>query len=57
MPVLSEVGVSAVDPAATVREAQAGSAAAFERLYREHSARVYALCLRLAADPVQAEAA
>ncbi|MBW3627849.1 MAG: sigma-70 family RNA polymerase sigma factor [Gemmatimonadetes bacterium] len=55
MPVLSEVGVSTVDPGATVREAQAGSAPAFERLYREHSARIYALCLRLAADPVQAE--
>jgi RNA polymerase sigma-70 factor, ECF subfamily len=55
MPVLSEVGVSTVDPVATVREAQAGSATAFERLYREHSPRVYALCLRLAADPAQAE--
>jgi RNA polymerase sigma-70 factor (ECF subfamily) len=55
MPVLSEVAVSTVDPATTVREAQAGSVPAFERLYREHSPRVYALCLRLAADRVQAE--
>jgi RNA polymerase sigma-70 factor, ECF subfamily len=55
MPVLSEVVVSTVDPAATVREAQAGSVPAFERLYREHAPRVYALCLRLAADRVQAE--
>jgi RNA polymerase sigma-70 factor (ECF subfamily) len=56
MPVLSEVvGVSTVDPATTVRDAQGGSVPAFERLYREHCGRIYALCLRLAADPVQAE--
>jgi RNA polymerase sigma-70 factor, ECF subfamily len=55
MQALSEVDVTTVDPAATVREAQAGSVPAFERLYREHSARVYALCLRLAGDAVQAE--
>ena len=55
MPALSEVEVSTLDPGATVREAQGGSVPAFERLYREHSPRVYALCLRLAADPVQAE--
>ena len=30
-----------------VRRAQAGDSSAFESLYREHSARVYALCLRL----------
>jgi RNA polymerase sigma-70 factor (ECF subfamily) len=30
-----------------VRRAQAGESAAFEALYREHSPRVYALCLRL----------
>jgi hypothetical protein len=29
-----------------VREAQAGSADAFERLYRKHGRRVYAVCLR-----------
>ena len=44
-----------VDLSAVVREAQAGSVAAFERLYRDQSARIYALCLRLSADPVQAE--
>lgn len=31
-----------------VRRAQAGDVDAFEVIYREHSARVYALCLRLA---------
>ena len=30
-----------------VRRAQAGDGSAFESLYREHSPRVYALCLRL----------
>ena len=38
------------DKAATldcVRRAQAGDVAAFETLYREHSGRVFALCLRL----------
>lgn len=30
-----------------VRRAQSGDSAAFEMLYREHSPRVYALCLRL----------
>ena len=40
------------DKAATldfVRRAQAGDVAAFETLYREHSGRVFALCLRLRA--------
>lgn len=39
----------------TVLEAQAGSVPAFERLYRENADRVYALCLRLSADPGRAE--
>jgi RNA polymerase sigma factor (sigma-70 family) len=30
-----------------IRRAQAGDSAAFEQMYREHSPRVYALCLRL----------
>ena len=36
------------------RRAQAGDEAAFEALYREHVGRVYAVCLRLTADPVLA---
>lgn len=32
-----------------------GDLASFERLYRRHHARVYAVCLRLHADPGQAE--
>lgn len=39
----------------TIRLAQQGDAVAFEHIYRRHSRRVYALCLRLARDPVEAE--
>ncbi len=38
-----------------VREAQGGDADAFERLYRKHGRRVYALCLRMVSDPGRAE--
>ena len=38
-----------------VRRAQQGDQAAFQALYGEHVGRVYALCLRLTADPAQAE--
>jgi RNA polymerase sigma-70 factor (ECF subfamily) len=38
-----------------VRAAQRGNVAAFERLYRAHAGRVYALCLRLTADGPRAE--
>jgi RNA polymerase sigma-70 factor, ECF subfamily len=35
--------------------ASPGDEAAFERLYRAHVGRVYALCLRMSGDPVHAE--
>ncbi len=38
-----------------VREAQAGNDDAFERLYRKHGRRIYALCLRMVSDPDRAE--
>jgi RNA polymerase sigma-70 factor, ECF subfamily len=38
-----------------VRLAQRGDPAAFERLYRLHSRRVYALCMRMVTNPVEAE--
>jgi RNA polymerase sigma-70 factor (ECF subfamily) len=38
-----------------VSRAQAGEQAAFEELYRAHSGRVYALCLRMTADTGRAE--
>jgi RNA polymerase sigma-70 factor (ECF subfamily) len=37
-----------------VDRARRGDVDAFEQLYRAHAGRVYALCLRLAADPVVA---
>jgi len=38
-----------------IRLAQRGDAAAFETIYQLHSRRVYALCLRMIGDPVEAE--
>jgi RNA polymerase sigma-70 factor, ECF subfamily len=38
-----------------VRLAQQGDAVAFEEIYRLHSRRVYALCLRMVGDATQAE--
>ena len=39
----------------TIRMAQRGDATAFEFIYRLHCRRVYALCLRIARDPNEAE--
>jgi RNA polymerase sigma-70 factor, ECF subfamily len=41
--------------AEVIRLAQRGDAGAFERLYRLHSARVYALCMRMLRNPDEAE--
>ena len=38
-----------------VARAQGGDVTAFENLYRSHVGRVYALCLRMVADPTRAE--
>jgi RNA polymerase sigma-70 factor (ECF subfamily) len=38
-----------------IRQAQNGDAAAFECLYRSHSGRVYALCLRMIGNTAEAE--
>jgi RNA polymerase sigma-70 factor, ECF subfamily len=40
---------------ALIERARRGEVRAFERLYREHSPRVYGLCLRLTRDHAQAE--
>jgi RNA polymerase sigma-70 factor, ECF subfamily len=40
---------------ALIARARNGESRAFERLYREHSGRVYGLCLRLTRDVAQAE--
>jgi RNA polymerase sigma-70 factor (ECF subfamily) len=39
----------------TIRRAQRGDPAAFELLYRKHSRRVYALCLRMSGNVSEAE--
>ena len=39
----------------TVERAKRGDVAAFETLYRRHVGRVYALCMRAAADPSRAQ--
>lgn len=44
--------MSAID---LVSRAQSGDATAFESLYRQHSRRIFALCLRMVADPDRAE--
>jgi RNA polymerase sigma-70 factor, ECF subfamily len=41
--------------AEVVKQAQQGDAAAFEQIYRLHSRRVYALCLRMAGNSTDAE--
>jgi RNA polymerase sigma-70 factor (ECF subfamily) len=43
------------DENSLVRKAQAGEAAAFERLYEMHVRRMYALCLRMVTDHRRAE--
>lgn len=44
-----------LNDADAVRLAQKGDAAAFERVYRLHSRRVYSLCVRMVKDPAEAE--
>lgn len=46
---------SELTEADAIRHAQQGDAAAFERLYRMHSRRVYSLCLRMVRNTAEAE--
>lgn len=39
----------------TIRLAQLGDPSAFETIYQQYASRVYALCLRMLRDPVEAE--
>jgi hypothetical protein len=41
--------------AETIRRAQEGDATAFERIYRLHSRRIYALSLHIVRNPTEAE--
>lgn len=48
-------GLSPADERAAVDRARSGDVAAFERLYRAHAPRVYALCLRLSGSASAAD--
>jgi RNA polymerase sigma-70 factor, ECF subfamily len=53
---LAQVEDSPIDwEGALVDRARAGDTRAFERLYREHTGRVYGLCLRMTREPHTAE--
>ena len=45
----------AADESALIRGLQRGDRSCFERLYRQHTGRVYATCLRLTRKPGEAE--
>jgi len=48
-------GTAGVGEAEAILRAQSGDEAAFEFLYRMHSRRVYALCMRMTSNPVEAQ--
>ncbi len=54
MTVTAEPGQAASD-VELARAAAAGDPVAFEKLYEQHSRRVYSLCLRMVGNPAQAE--
>jgi RNA polymerase sigma-70 factor (ECF subfamily) len=54
-PTISDTGKNNSTEAEVIKRAQNGDHAMFERLYRLHSRRVYAVCVRMVKDPVEAE--
>ena len=54
-PPLSGIGRDNLTEAEIITRAQNGDHAMFEQLYRLHSRRVYAVCVRMVKDPVEAE--
>jgi RNA polymerase sigma-70 factor (ECF subfamily) len=50
-----QLPITSSEEAKTIRQAQRGDANAFEQLYRWHSARVFALCLRMLKNVAEAE--
>ncbi|HEX2713467.1 MAG TPA: sigma-70 family RNA polymerase sigma factor, partial [Candidatus Acidoferrales bacterium] len=52
---LEQDRVSSSQEAEAIRRAQQGDADAFEQLYRLHSSRVFALCLRMLKHTAEAE--
>jgi RNA polymerase sigma-70 factor (ECF subfamily) len=54
-PPVSSVATDTLSEAQVIQRARKGDRTAFEYLYRLHSRRVYAVCLRMLADPTEAE--
>jgi RNA polymerase sigma-70 factor, ECF subfamily len=54
-PPVSSVATDTLSEAQVIQRAREGDRTAFEYLYRLHSRRVYAVCLRMLADPTEAE--
>src|SRR3979411_1132267 len=54
-PGVGEPGNDDVPEKETIRQAQEGDAAAFERIYRRYNRRVYGLCLRMTKNQADAE--
>ena len=54
-PGVREPGNGDIPEQETIRQAQEGDAAAFERIYRRYSRRVYGLCLRMTKNQADAE--
>jgi RNA polymerase sigma-70 factor, ECF subfamily len=54
-PPISSMASDGRSEGAVIQRAREGDQTAFEYLYRLHSRRVYAVCLRMVADPTEAE--
>jgi RNA polymerase sigma-70 factor, ECF subfamily len=54
-PPISAAGNDNLSEAEIIERAQSGDEAMFEHLYRRHSRRVYAVCMRMVKDPIEAE--
>jgi RNA polymerase sigma-70 factor (ECF subfamily) len=54
-PPVSTIGSDKLSEARAIQRAREGDPSAFEYLYRLHSRRVYAVCLRMAGNPTEAE--
>ena len=55
MPMVTQVQADDLPEVEAIRLAQEGDAAAFERIFRSYSRRVYALCLRMVRNQTDAE--
>ena len=54
-PLISSMASDRLSEAEVIRRAREGDRTVFEYLYRLHSRRVYAVCLRMVGDPTEAE--